>query len=85
MSPKRPVPGACSVRFFPIETAICFDIKNCGRHQKKAQCECTLGLIHTVRFFRIATVIPLIATNGLHRTQWKFSHYVTAIISPIPI
>ena len=25
--------------------------------------------IHTVRFFLIATAIPSIATNGLHRTQ----------------
>ena len=36
------------------------------------------GLIHTMRFFLIATAILLIATNGLHRTQRKCSHYATA-------
>ena len=36
------------------------------------------GLIHTVRFFLIATAIPLIATNGLHKTQWKCSQNATA-------
>ena len=30
-----------------------------------------LGFIHTVRFFLIATAIPLIATNGLHRGSMK--------------
>ena len=44
-----------------------------------------LWLIHTVRYFLIATAIPLVATNGLYRTQWKCSHYVTAIKSPVPI
>ena len=42
----------------------------------------TLGLIHTVRFFLIATAILLIATNGLYRTQWKCSHSATATRSP---
>ena len=31
----------------------------------------------TLHFFLIATAIPLITTNGLYRTQWKCSHYVT--------
>ena len=41
--------------------------------------------VHTVRFFLIAIVIPSIATNGLHRTQWKCSHYATATTSPTPM
>ena len=45
----------------------------------------TLGLIHTVRFFLIATAIPLITTNGLHRTQWKCSHYAIVTTSLTPI
>ena len=36
-----------------------------------------LKLIHTVRFFLIATAILLIARHGLYRTQWKCSHKVT--------
>ena len=36
-------------------------------------------------FFLIATAIPLIATNGFHRTQWKCSHYATMTTSPTPI
>ena len=36
-------------------------------------------------FFLIATAILLIATNGLHRTQWNCSHYVTATTLPTPI
>ena len=44
-----------------------------------------LKLIHTVRFFLIATAIPLITTNGLYTTQWKCSHYATATTSPTPI
>ena len=44
-----------------------------------------LGFIHTVRFFLIATVIPIIATNGLHRTQWKCSHHATVTTSIVPI
>ena len=43
------------------------------------------GLIHTVRFFLIATEIPFIATNGLHRTQWICSHYGTATTLPTVI
>ena len=35
-----------------------------------------------MRFFLIATSISSIATNGLHRTQWKCSHYATATTSP---
>ena len=41
--------------------------------------------VHTVRFFLIATVILSIARNGLHRTQWKCSHYATATTSPTPM
>ena len=41
--------------------------------------------VHTVRFFLIATAIPSIARNGLHRTQWKCSHYATATTSPTPL
>ena len=41
--------------------------------------------VHTVRFCLIATAIPSIATNGLHRTQWKCSHYATATTSPTPM
>ena len=37
-----------------------------------------------MRFFLIATAIPLIATNGLYRTQWRCSHYATATTSPTP-
>ena len=36
-------------------------------------------------FFLIATAIPHNATNGLYRTQWKCSHYVTVTTSPTPI
>ena len=36
-------------------------------------------------FFLIATVLPLIATNGLYRTQWKCYHYATVTTSPTPI
>ena len=32
--------------------------------------------------FLIATVILLIATNGLYGTQWKCSHFATATASP---
>ena len=39
----------------------------------------------TLCFFVIATVILLIVTNGLYRTQWKYSHYVTAMTSPTPV
>ena len=38
-----------------------------------------------MRFFLIAIAIPFIATNGLYRTQWKCSHYVTATTSPVPV
>ena len=44
-----------------------------------------LGFVHTVRFFLIATAIPLITTNGLCRTHWKCSYYATATTSPTPI
>ena len=44
-----------------------------------------LGLVHTLRFFLIATVIIHIATDGLYRIQWKCSHYVTATTSSTPI
>ena len=36
-------------------------------------------------FFSIATVIHLITTNGLYRTQWKCSHCATVTTSPTPI
>ena len=42
----------------------------------------SLGPIHTVRFFLIVTMILLIPTNGLYRTQRKCSHYATAKILP---
>ena len=42
-----------------------------------------LRLIYTAYFFLIATAILLIVTDGLHRTQWKCSHYATATTSPI--
>ena len=45
----------------------------------------SLGLVHTARFFLIATAIPHIATNGLYRTQWKCSHCATATTSPASI
>ena len=38
-----------------------------------------------MRFFLIATAIPLVTTNGLYRTQWKCSHYATMTTSPTPI
>ena len=50
------------------------------RHQENL-----LGLIYTVHYFLIATAIPLIATNGLHITQWKCSHYAPVTISPTAI
>ena len=43
------------------------------------------GPIHTALFFLIATVIPHIATNGLHRTQWRYSQCVTVTTSPASI
>ena len=43
-----------------------------------------LRLVHTVRFFLIATAILIIAANGLYRTHWKCSHYATATTSPTP-
>ena len=42
-------------------------------------------LIHTVRFFQIATANLLIITNGLYRTQSECSHYATAAASPTPV
>ena len=44
-----------------------------------------LGHVHTVRLFPVVTAIPLIATNGLHRPQWKCSHCATVTASPAPI
>ena len=44
-----------------------------------------LRFIHTVRFFLIATAIPLVAANGLYRIQWKCSHHATVTTSPAPI
>ena len=41
--------------------------------------------VHTVRFFLIATAIPSIAANGLHRTQWMCSHCANATTSPTPM
>ena len=41
--------------------------------------------VHIVRFFLIATAILSITRNGLHRTQWKCSHYATATTSPTPM
>ena len=41
--------------------------------------------VHIVRFFLIATAILLITTNGLYRSKWKCSHFVTATTSPTPI
>ena len=41
--------------------------------------------VHTVRFFHIASAIPLLATNGLYGTQRKCSHYETVGTSPVPI
>ena len=38
-----------------------------------------------MRFSLIATAIPLITTNGLHRTKWKCSHYGTATTSLTPM
>ena len=48
-------------------------------------CDYSLRPVHTVRFFLIATAIPSITRNGLHRTQWKCSHYATATTSPTPM
>ena len=45
----------------------------------------TLNAHSHCTFFLIATASPLIAINGLHRTQWKCLHYVTATISPAPV
>ena len=42
----------------------------------------SLRSTYTVNFFLIATAIPLIATNGLSRTQWTCLHCATAINSP---
>ena len=44
----------------------------------KARSQCVI-------FFRIATAILLIAADGLHSTQWKCSHHVTAPASPTPV
>ena len=44
-----------------------------------------LRLIHTVRFFLIATAILLITTNGSYRTLWKCSHGATAKTLQAPI
>ena len=51
--------------------------KFCSRSTLRAHSHCA--------FFLIATAIPLIATNGLHGTQWKCSHYATVTTSPTPI
>ena len=45
----------------------------------------SLRPVHSVHFFLIATAIPLVATNGLHWTQLKCSHYATATKSPTPM
>ena len=51
--------------------------RNCPLHQGFRVCS------HCA-FILLATAIYPITTNGLYRTQWKCSHYVTVTTSPGP-